>query len=209
MASIQISAPNLKTVAFRIIGTSPYVQCRFGQNAIQEMKRKQEAGSVEKKSVKRKPKDFQACYLDAQYQPAGLRWSNGAIPATAFKAAMVAACRLVDFKMTDAKQCIYVECDGYDCTNMIPLVKITKGKPHYFEQPLTCANGSPDIRARPMWDPGWECIVRITYDADRFTLQDVSNLLMRAGKQVGIGEGRMASRHCVGLGWGAFEIASK
>jgi len=32
--------------------------------------------------------------------------------------------------------------------------------------------------------------------------------LLRAGKQVGIGEGRQASRMCAGLGWGAFSIAS-
>ena len=121
---------------------------------------------------------------------------------------MVAACRLVDFKMTDAKQCVYIECDGFDKDERIPLVRITKGKPEYFEQAVRNETGVADIRARPIWEEGWEAVVRVTYDADRFTLEDVSNLLMRAGSQVGIGEGRQASRKCVGLGWGAFEIAS-
>jgi hypothetical protein len=58
-----------------------------------------------------------------------------------------------------------------------------------------------------MWEPGWEAIVRIHYDADRFTVQDVANLLLRAGMQVGVGEGRMSSPHCVGLNWGCFTLA--
>jgi len=206
--SVVISAPNLKTAVFKIAGDSPYVQQKFSQKAKEQMKAKQEAGGTAKKSTKREPKDFNQCYLDAMYMPSKSKWPNGAIPATAIKAAMIAACRLVDFKMTEAKQCVYIEAEDYDKDEGIPLIKITKGKPHKFEQALRVANGNPDIRIRPMWNPGWEAVIRIVYDADRFTLGDVANLLLRAGKQVGIGEGRQASRMCAGLGWGAFSIAS-
>lgn len=203
---VTISPPNLQTARFTIMGQTPYVQNKFSNKAKQQMKEQQEAGSTATtKKKKREAKDFQQCYEDAQYKPAGQTWPNGAIPATAIKAAMVAACRLVDFKMTDAKQCVYIQSDGFDKDERVPLIKITKGKPIYFEQALRNANGNPDIRPRPMWEEGWEAEVRITYDADRFTLQDVSNLLMRAGLQVGIGDGRQASRMCVGLGWGAFK----
>jgi len=202
---VLISAPNLQTVEFKIIGCSPYVQNKFSAKAKAMMKAKQEAGAQAKKSTKREPKDFQACYEDAQYKPVGETWPNGAIPATSIKAAMVAACRLCDFKMTDAKQCVYIEPDGYDYSEGVPLIKISKGKPQYFEQAVRNETGVADIRARPMWVAGWEAKVNIRYDADRFQLIDVANLLMRAGKQVGIGEGRQASRRCVGLGWGEFE----
>lgn len=205
---VQITPPNLQTAAFRLRGTSPYVQNKFSAKAKEQIKAKQKAGSLANKGKRREPKDFKACYLAAMYVPSDGKWPNGAIPATAIKASMIDACRQVDFKMTHAKQCVFVECDGYDKDEMIPLIKITKGKPKYFEQALNCANGMPDIRARPMWDAGWEAVVRITYDADRFSLGDVVNLLSRAGSQVGIGEGRNASRHCAGLGWGAFELLS-
>jgi hypothetical protein len=206
---LHITAPNLREACFTIVGTSPYVQNKFSQKAKDEMKAKQEAGTTATKSRKKTAKNFKQCYEDAKYKPDKGTWPNGAIPATAIRAAMVAACRLVDFKMTEAKQCVYVEADGYDKGERIPLIKITKGKPTYFEQALRVANGNPDIRPRPLWEPGWEAKVRITYDADRFTLEDVANLLSRAGSQVGIGEGRQASKMCVGLGWGAFRLKSR
>lgn len=204
VAEVTIPAPNMQTVLLRIQGTSPYVQHKFSQKAKEQIRQKQLSGDTGVKKKKHEPKDFAACYEQAKYKPSSGNWC--AIPATAIKAAMVAACRLINFKMSDAKQCFWIEADGYDNDEGIPLIKITKGKPKPFEQALRVANGNPDIRVRPMWAPGWEAIVRITYDADKFTLADVSNLLMRAGVQVGIGEGRMSSRMCVGLGWGAFKI---
>ncbi len=207
--TVVISAPNEKTAIFKIVGTSPYVQQKFSEKAKAKIRATQEAGGTGKKSTKKLPKDFEECYQQAQYKPSKGVWPNGAIPATAIRAAMISACRLTDFVMTSAKQCLYVECDGFDPSERIPLIKITKGKPQRFEQALSGTKGGADIRIRPLWEPGWESIVRIRYDADRFTLTDVANLLMRAGCQVGIGEGRQASRSCAGLGWGAFEIASK
>ena len=47
----------------------------------------------------------------------------------------------------------------------------------------------------------------IRWDADQFTLDDVTNLLSRVGLQVGIGEGRPDSKNSAGMGWGLFEIA--
>ena len=65
-----------------------------------------------------------------------------------------------------------------------------------------------DLRARPMWDSGWSATVRVTFDLDQFSLQDVGNLMMRVGRQVGIGEGRPDSRNSAGMGWGLFDIAT-
>jgi hypothetical protein len=57
-----------------------------------------------------------------------------------------------------------------------------------------------------MWREGWEAKLRIRYDADQFSLSDVSNLLARAGMQVGVGEGRPDSKDSAGLGWGLFSL---
>lgn len=205
--NVSIPAANLRIAEFKIIGTAPYVQHKFSSKAKEMMMAAQRAGGTKNKNKTREARDFKDDFIQAQYKPSKGNWANGAIPATAIKAAMVAACRLVDFKMTDAKQCVYVLADGYDPDELIPLIRITKGKPRQFEQLVRNATGVADIRSRPLWDEGWEAIVRIQFDADRFTIKDVSNLLMRAGTQVGVGEGRTASRMCVGLGWGAFRVA--
>ena len=169
------------------------------------MRASQLAGSTGKQAKKiRQPKDFKACYEGAMYRPADGDWY--AIPATSIKAAMISACRLVDFKMTHGKECFQILADGYDSDEHMPLIRMTKGKPKVFEQALRNSNGGADLRVRPLWEAGWEAIVRIRIDNDIFTVQDAANLLMRAGMQVGIGEGREASRKCSGIGWGAFCI---
>jgi hypothetical protein len=205
---LTIPAPNFKTIAFKIVGDSQYVQERFPDKVMREMEEKQVQGQQTVKRAKHGPKDFDKLYEDAQYRPQGTKWPNGAIPATAIKAAMIAACRLVDFKMTESKQVFRILQDGFDPTCRIPLVRITKGTPKPFKQALRNANGNPDIRVRPLWEPGWEAVVRIEYDGDRLTDQDIGNLLLRAGMQVGIGAGRPASKNCAGCGWGTFKLGT-
>lgn len=65
--------------------------------------------------------------------------------------------------------------------------------------------GVADIRWRPMWEQ-WSAKVRVRWDANQFSAQDVVNLLSRAGMQVGIGEGRPDSKASNGMGWGMFEV---
>jgi len=42
-----------------------------------------------------------------------------------------------------------------------------------------------------------------------FSGADIANLVLRAGIQVGIGEGRPFSKNSCGMGWGTFEITSQ
>jgi hypothetical protein len=58
-----------------------------------------------------------------------------------------------------------------------------------------------------MWRE-WGLTLKVKFDADQFSATDVTNLLLRAGLQVGVGEGRPDSRESAGLGWGTFEIAN-
>jgi hypothetical protein len=202
---VVISPPKLRTAEFLIVGTAPYVQQAFSQKAREQIKGIQEAGSQRRKGKKREAKDFQECYEQSKHLSKE-GWCG--LPAGAFRAAMVSACRLVGFKMTLAKLSIFVEADGYDKVDGTPLIKITKGEPHYSEHPVRLKGDVVDLRARPMWDPGWEAVVRITFDEDQFSLQDVANLMHRVGRQVGLGEGRPDSRSSVGMGWGLFEISN-
>jgi len=201
-----ISPPNIQELSVKIIGTSPYVQHAFSEDDRLKIKKTQQEGSVSRSKKIREPKDFNRQYENGiHYSREG--WIG--IPAPAFRRAMISACRLVGFKMTLAKLSLTVKADGFDKNDGQPLVKITKGKPHYSEHHVRLETGVIDIRARPMFDEGWETILHIRYDADQFTASDVINLLTRVGYQVGVGEGRSDSPNSCGCDWGFFRLADK
>lgn len=199
--AIAVDKPNFRTVMFRVRGTSPYCQSKFSNKARQKMRDKQEAGPAAKTTRGRTPRDFDADYKQAQY--VSTEGWNG-IPAGAFRSAMISACKTVDATMTRAKLCIFIEPDGVEREDFTPLVRI-HGKPRKLESTMTNATGVADIRVRPLWDE-WYVDLRIGYDADMIPLESVANLILRAGLQVGIGEGRPDSRHSSGCGWGMFSV---
>lgn len=200
---VVIAPPKLATISLRVIGTAPLVMNCFSEKARQQIKDTQEKGEQAKKGKKREPKDFQKAYESAMHVSTQ-GWHG--IPATAFRAAMINACRMVGFAMTRAKCSIFVIADGYDKADQSPLVKITKGTPRYVEHAVRPEKGGVDIRPRPMWDAGWECELCIEFDMDQFSVSDVVNLAARAGVQVGILEGRPYSKKGMGMGWGTFRV---
>ena len=151
------------------------------------------------------PRDFDSDYLQAQHI-SNEGWHG--IPAPAFRAAMVSACRIIGFKMTLAKMAIFVLPDGFDADDASPLIRITEGEPRIHKSHVRIAMGTTTVTWRPMWNPGWKARVLVRYDADMFNVLDVTNLMKRVGSQVGIGEGRPDSKTSVGMGWGTFDIVS-
>lgn len=204
--AVFITAPRIEEIAFTIRGTAAYVQHAFGAKAREAMKAAQEEGSTREKKRKREPKDFQRMYEEAQHVSTE-GWLG--IPAPSFRAALISACRMVGFAMTRAKLSLFVAADGTDRVDGTPLVRITKGEPRCVEHACRLESGVMDIHARPMWDPGWEAVVRVRFDREQFTAEDVANLLLRVGMQVGIGEGRPDSRKSAGMGWGTFELVTE
>lgn len=198
---VEIQAPRMEEAEFLIRFTAPYVQNKFSQKAREELMSIAMAGSRGKKGKKRESVDYDVVYRQAMHICDG--WCG--IPAPAFRAAMISACRLVGFQMTRAKLGIFIVADGFDDDDGTPLVKITKGKPERLEMVGRNSDLSRQVRVRPMWRE-CECLLRVRYDADMFSLADVANLLMRAGMQVGVGEGRPDSKSSAGQGWGLFEI---
>ncbi len=204
-ANISIPAPNLQVATFRIIGTAPFVQAKFSAKAKQQIMETQAAGSTARGKKVRAAKNFDAvCDGAVHYSKEG--WVG--IPAGAFRAAMISACRLVGFKMTLAKLSVFVEPDGFDADDGTPLVRLIAGDYRRVDLHVRNATGVVDLRSRPMWET-WAADVRIRYDADQFTLTDVSNLLSRVGMQVGIGEGRPDSKNSTGMGWGTFRLGNE
>lgn len=202
--TVSITAPRIGKATFLIRGTAPYVQARFSAKAMQAMSDKMMAGSQGDKNRKKGKRDF-----DDDYEQAKHRSTEGwlGIPAGAFRAGLISACRLVKFKMTLAKLSLFIEANGYDEIDGVPLVKII-GEPEKVSMAVRNQTGVADIRVRPMWRE-WSAEVRVQYDEDQFSLTDVANLFHRLGLQVGIGEGRPDSRESAGLGWGTFAIAEQ
>jgi len=121
------------------------------------------------------------------------------IPWSAFLYALVGAASLAGLSKVAAYNRLVVNADGIDAFYEKPLVRITKGTPSGFEMMG---------RVLAAWEAGWEATVRMRYDPERFTLEDVFNLLARAGMQVGIGEGR-PGRPDGGCGYGTFEVLTQ
>jgi len=203
---VTITAPKFQTAEFLLTGDAPLVQHKFSSKAKTQMMETQAAGSQAKSKRKKEPKDFQAVYEQTMHKDVEAGWIG--VPASAFRNALIDACRMVGFKMTHAKMSVFVTADGYDDEGH-GLVKITKGKPHRVDSVVRLETGVCDIHPRAMWDLGWEMVLRVKFDTDQFTITDVSNLLLRAGQQVGIGEGRPFSKNSAGMGWGTFTITTK
>lgn len=200
--TVVVSAPKFKTLLLEIEGIAPLMQAKFSAKTRQEMMAKMMAGSTSKSKKTREARDFDDDFKQAQHVSED-GWVG--IPAAAFRNACIDACRMVGFKMTHAKMSIFVEADGFDETDGTPLVKLIAGEPEKIEMAVRNATGVADIRVRPMWRK-WGAEIRIRFDEDQFTQQDVLNLLARAGQQVGIGEGRPYSKSSNGLGFGLFIV---
>lgn len=200
---VTIKPPKFIIAQFTLVGTSPLMQARFSAKAMQAMAGKMTQGDTPAKGKKRAARDFDDDYNQAiHYSQEG--WVG--LPAAAIRCACIDVCRMTDFKMTHAKMSIFCEAEGYDRVDGIPLIKIhSVNGPEKTQMAVRNANGAADIRVRPLWRE-WSLMPRIRFDSDQFSLDDVTNLLARAGLQIGVGEGRAFSKESNGLGYGFWEL---
>ena len=200
--TVSIKPPSFGVAEFRLKGLSPLVIHRFSAKTKLEMKQKMETGKAAASRRNREAKSTDELFAEARYV-AREGWDG--IHAGAFRAALISACRLVGYKMSLAKLSIFVEADGVDAKEpQIPLVRIY-GQPTKQEDLARVETGQPYVTVRAAYHH-WKAKLRIRWDADQFTLDDLTNLLARAGLQVGIGEGRPDSKNSAGMGWGLFQI---
>jgi len=199
---VNIKPPDFGFASFDITGTEPLVIHRFSAKTKNEMKQKMETGKASSSRKNREAKSTDASYEEARYR-AKEGWDG--FHAGALRNAMISACRLVNFKMTLAKMSIFVVADGRDKDEpQIPLIRII-GTPQKQEDMARVETGQPYVTVRAAYH-NWKAKVRIRWDKDQFTLDDIANLLARVGMQVGIGEGRPDSKNSAGMGWGLFEL---
>jgi len=201
-APVIIKEPNFQTALFKIRGLSPLVIHRFSAKTKEQMKQKMETGKSASSKKNREAKSTDSLYEEARYiSEEGWDGFN----ASAIRAALISACRLVGFKMVLAKLSLFIEADGRDKLEpQIPLIRIM-GEPIKQEDMARVETGQPYVTVRAAYHD-WAAVLRIRFDADQFSTQDVSNLLARVGLQVGIGEGRPDSKNSAGMGWGLFAL---
>jgi hypothetical protein len=200
--SVSIKAPNFGNAVFEVVGTAPLVIHRFSAKTKNQMKQKMEEGKSSSSKKNREAKATDDLFDEARYYTSQ-GWDG--FNASSIRNAMISACRLVGYKMTLAKMSVFVEADGWDKQEpQVPLIRIY-GKAKKQEDMARVQTGQPYVTVRAAYHK-WSAKIRIRWDNDQFSLQDVTNLLARVGAQVGIGEGRPDSKNSAGLGWGLFII---
>lgn len=200
---VTVAAPRMQVAVTRITGFAPLMVHRFSKKA--ELMAKHEAGSRANAGKKDKAaRDFKADYEAARYKDKEKGWDG--INAACIRNALISACRTIGIKMTQMKLAAFVEADGYD-EDGTPLIRVY-GEPVMDVRYARNTTGVVDLRARPRWDK-WHANIRVRYDADMISFADLSNLMMRAGQQVGIGEGRPDSPKSAGIGYGLFDVVGE
>lgn len=198
---VVITAPNFGVIELVLVGTAPLVVERFSKKM--ELMAKMAEGKKASNKKERTARDYDHEAEEARYRGPG-GWEG--VNAAAFRAGVISACRLVGFKMTIAKLSVFIEADGFDKADGIPLVRVY-GESETFTAHTRNATGVVDVRSRPMYRE-WAIPLRVRFDQDQFGASDVINLLARVGGQVGIGAGRPDSKASSGCGWGLFRVAS-
>lgn len=197
---LKIPPPQFKIIVFDVTGPD-YLQNRFSQKAQEQIRTKQAAGDQAGSKKGHKPKEFEALFKGSMYRDAKGRYG---IPCSAFRQAMISACAIVQFKMTLAKKGLFVLADTYDALSGRPLV-LLDAKPVKSEMMAKPRGRQPDIRVRAMFYD-WKAKIRVRFDEGMFSASDVCNLMIRAGMQIGVGEGRHDSKDSAGMGLGCFDV---
>jgi|TARA_X000001388_G_scaffold35986_2_gene25454 hypothetical protein len=203
---VVIKEPGFGSCQFSLTGSSPLVQNRF--KGVTEKELIQQQSSVTKIKGQHKPRDFDAEWKDAMYyierNEQDIYKSRFGLHAAGLRNALIRACSIVGIEMTKARMSLFVVQDGIDELKGEPLIEVF-GKPEQHIMRSVISMGTTTLSCRAMFKE-WEIRPTLKWDADQFDLQSVTNLLVRVGIQVGLGEGRNSSKKSSGLGWGCFDV---
>lgn len=190
--TIELQRLEEEVLEVSVVGISPVIPHKWSEKALRMMPGHPDAESVKKLKGKRNPtEEAEACLYKIG--------KSLAMPATAFKASIVGACRFFSKPtMVECKQLIYVEGEG-----TAQLVKIT-GEKELHEDPTRNANGSADLRYR-YYILGWTAKLRIRYIPRLISSESIVALVDAAGRG-GIGDWRpSAPKSCTGT-FGCFRV---
>lgn len=180
--SIVIPKISVNEMQVEIVGTSPLLVHAWDVKSIEMIARKQQKKAQTAKEARNPEAEFDASrYISTD------KWDG--VPSSGLKAALVAACRVVDgLPMTMAKRMLFVKSDGRTDKGL-GLCRIISGDPKMDTQMVRIAQGTSDIRYRARYDT-WSMILRIEFLANTISAEQVVNLLETAGYSEGLCEYR-------------------
>lgn len=176
--AISLKPVNRSQCSFVIRGISPLIQHAWSERNL-AMLRDKHAGKKTKSREKRDP--------EAEGREAMYTTSKGGfgIPVSAIKQAMISAAHKdIGIEKTLVRKSLFFVCE--DRTNILPM---ECSDPVIREDYVRVGAGVADLRYRPEFSE-WSVRLTIEYDSDLLRIEDILNLVDRAGFGVGIGEWR-------------------
>ena len=176
--SVKLAPIKRQQVKMRIVGISPLIQHQWGEKAL-EMMRDKHAG---KKTKNRDVRDPHAEGMAAMYVT-----DDGVpgVPAMAIKTAIItAAHKDIGVEKTLVRKSLFIVTS--DSKRILPM---DCDEPEIKEDTVRVGQGSADLRYRPYFHR-WAVDIVWEIDAELLQINDLLNLIDRAGFGVGIGEWR-------------------
>jgi hypothetical protein len=175
---VKLAPVKKQRVKLRIVGVSSLIQHRWGAKAL-EMMRDKHGG---KKTKNRDVRDPEAEGRDAMYVTDD---GKPGVPAMALKAAIInAAHKDIGIEKTLVRKALFIV-----CTDSRMVLEMDCDEPEIREDPVRVGMGSADLRYRPYFHQ-WAVDITFEIDAELLRVEDLLNLIDRAGFGVGIGEWR-------------------
>lgn len=179
-----------------IVGLSPVIPHRWSEKALGLMRAKQFGTGVR---AAREPKNPEEEAAAATYW---LPDGRPGMPATAFKAALVDACRFFDgLPMTAARQIVHVDGEGPD--QLVPIA----GTLSMREDTPRNSTGVVDLRYRNQIND-WSAVLRIRFVPSRIDANSVVALVDAAGRG-GVGDWRPSSPKSKTGTFGTWRVSSE
>lgn len=175
---LKLAAIKRSVVHVRIIGRSPIIQHNWGKKAA-EMMRLKHAGKKTKSREVRNPEEEmkEAMYVTEDGRPG--------IKAMALKTAIInAAHKDIGVEKTLVKKALFIICEDAN-----GVIEMEADDPIMREDPVRVGQGQADLRYRPEFR-NWSVETQWEVDTELLQVEDLVNLMDRAGFGVGIHEWR-------------------
>ncbi len=166
-----------QTLTFTIEGRSSLIQHKWSEKAKEQMRAKHAGKKTKNREVRDPVKEGQ----DATYYTV-----NGlyGIPVKALKASIIgAAHKDLGIEKTLVRKALFIPCD--DGNDILPM----ECSEPILREDYVRVGQSTDLRYRPEFHK-WSVTFDLEYDADLLTVDDIANLINRAGFGVGLCEWR-------------------
>jgi hypothetical protein len=171
---IELPRPNIQTLDVTLIGDAPLIVHKWSEKAKKQIRDKQTGKATAGKEKKDPDQDFKD---SLHMTPDG----KHGFPVIGIKAAAVTACTSIGaITKVAARQAFHIDGD---------YAIIQGAKPTMREDMVRVGMGTADIRYRGQYWP-WYTTVRIRFNANLLSAEQILNLLNTAGFAVGIGEWR-------------------